>query len=348
MTIAPRFDSAEPQIVALMTEAEATAAERDIITTGNRLRSLLVDFYERRGWAALGYASWRGWASARLGESERRGYQELTAGLIERELLNHGSNLGEIPERHLRPLAPLRDNPDALRETWDRANEIADEAGKPRTAAHVAQAVAEYTAPPPEPLPFDPADEEPLTPFEEQIAADVQRAQQRNALTSQESTDWYTPAWCIAAVRHVLGSIALDPASSELANRTVGASRIFTAADDGLTQRWRAPTVFLNPPYNGDAATWCEKAQHEYRAGHTDAIIILVFAKLGYQWFEELFDAYPTCLMRSRISFVRPDGSSEGQAKHASAFVYIGPSPTLFRTVFVPHGRVFLPSEGRV
>ncbi len=337
MTIAPRFDSAEPQIVALMTEAEATTAERDIIATGNRLRSLLVEFYERRGWAALGYASWRGWASARLGESERSAYRELTAGMVERELLTHGSNLGEIPERQLRPLAPLRNDPNAMHETWDRANAIAAESGKPRTAAHVAQAVAEHAL-----------ENEPLSAFEEQIAADVQRAQQRNALTSQESADWYTPAWCIASVRQVLGSIALDPASSELANRTVGAARIFTAEDDGLSQSWKAHTVFLNPPYNGDAAAWCEKAQHEYRAGHADTLMLLVFAKLGYQWFEEMFDAYPTCLIRQRIRFVRPDGNDEGQAKHASAFVYIGPNPALFRTVFGAHGRVFLPTEGRV
>ena len=53
----------------------------------------------RVGYGSLGYASWRGWASARLGESERRGYQELTAGLIERELLNNCTNeIGTIPE----------------------------------------------------------------------------------------------------------------------------------------------------------------------------------------------------------------------------------------------------------
>ena len=200
MTIAPHFDSAEPQIVALMTEAEATAAERDIITTGNRLRSLLIDFYERRGWAASGSGSWRSWAGARLDRATSMAYNELTAGLIERELFQ---DIGKTPVTHLIPLAPLRDDPNALRETWDRANAIAAESGKPRTAAHVAQAVAEHAL-----------ENEPLSAFEEQIAADVQRAQQRNALTSQESADWYTPAWCIASVRQVLGSIALDPASS--------------------------------------------------------------------------------------------------------------------------------------
>ena len=132
-----------------MTPDEASAAERDIIATGNRLRSLLVEFYERRGWAALGYASWRGWASARLGQAERTAYAELTAGIVEREIVQDPAQFAHTPREQLIPLAsafvemprgpgadmrPVQIDGDAIRETWDRANEIADESGKPRTA----------------------------------------------------------------------------------------------------------------------------------------------------------------------------------------------------------------------
>jgi hypothetical protein len=106
-----------------------------------------VEFYERRGWAALGYGSWRAWAEARLGHHERTAYKELTAGIIERELLPHGANLGEIPERQLRPLASLRNNPDALRETWADAHERAEQRGETFTARHVAEAVEARKAP---------------------------------------------------------------------------------------------------------------------------------------------------------------------------------------------------------
>jgi phage N-6-adenine-methyltransferase len=198
--------------------------------------------------------------------------------------------------------------------------------------------------------PEDKEDDEPLDAYEEAIAAQYQAKQAeqpRAVLTSQESTEWYTPAWCIKAVREALGTIDLDPASTPLANRIVQANWIYTEELDGLSQPWKATTVFVNPPYNGDAAAWCRKAATEYREGRSKAVILLVFAKLGYQWFEELFDAAPTCLVRRRISFVRPDGCDAGEAKHGSAFVYFGPEPERFRAAFASVGRVILPTEGR-
>jgi len=48
----------------------------------------------------------------------------------------------------------------------------------------------------------------------------------------------YTPADIIEDARKVLGTIDLDPASSELANETVKASKIYTAEDDGLAHDW--------------------------------------------------------------------------------------------------------------
>jgi len=57
-------------------------------------------------------------------------------------------------------------------------------------------------------------------------------------MLSAESDEWYTPAGVIEAAREVLGGIDLDPASSETANRTVGAPRYFTEEDDGLARDW--------------------------------------------------------------------------------------------------------------
>lgn len=59
-------------------------------------------------------------------------------------------------------------------------------------------------------------------------------------LINQTSGDveYYTPPFIIEAARRVMGGIDLDPASSEIANRTVKATRYFTEADDGLQQEW--------------------------------------------------------------------------------------------------------------
>jgi phage N-6-adenine-methyltransferase len=171
-------------------------------------------------------------------------------------------------------------------------------------------------------------------------------AQQRQVLTSQGSAEWYTPAWCIALVRQVLGEIDLDPASSEQANATVQAQRYYTDADNGLLKPWRG-RVFLNPPYNGSAAAWSRRLAAEYERGTVQAAILLVFAKLGYQWFTDLFDRYPTCLVRERISFVSADRTDTSQAKHASAFVYFGPDCARFGAVFAGVGRVIEPESAR-
>ena len=88
--------------------------------------------------------------------------------------------------------------------------------------------------------------------------ADAKRRAQRigdlenaNTVRGTEDTgefERYTPAQYIEAARRVLGEIDLDPASCEVAQRTVKAVEYFTAKDDGLEQEWHG-RVWLNPPY---------------------------------------------------------------------------------------------------
>lgn len=171
-------------------------------------------------------------------------------------------------------------------------------------------------------------------------------SQAMQVLTSQESNEWYTPAWVIGLVREVMGDIDLDPASSAAANQTVQARRFF--AEDGLNQDWIASTLFLNPPYNkkdhkDTAAIWSRKLIQAHTEGRVQEACLLVFAKLGYEWFEDLWHAYPTCCFRRRLSFVRPDGRDDGQAKHGSAMLYLGPNVARFHRVFEPYGKVIFP-----
>ncbi len=64
---------------------------------------------------------------------------------------------------------------------------------------------------------------------------------------SSESAEHYTPSSIVESARLVLGSIDLDPASSEEANQIVKATRFFTCEDNGFTRPWSG-RVFLNPP----------------------------------------------------------------------------------------------------
>jgi phage N-6-adenine-methyltransferase len=165
-------------------------------------------------------------------------------------------------------------------------------------------------------------------------------------LTSHASVEWYTPVWVIELVNQVMGSIDLDPASNEAANQTVQATWFYSQEEDGLECPWWG-RVFLNPPYSKVAGKssqeiWSKKLIHEYREGYVREAILLVKSALGYKWFEELFAAWPVCLMRERISFVREDGFT-GQDKRGSAIFYLGQRVEKFRGVFRPYGRVILP-----
>lgn len=190
-------------------------------------------------------------------------------------------------------------------------------------------------------------------PEDEQRAA-AQRHQRMSVVVySSESNEWYTPAWVTALAANVMGNIDLDPASSQAAQTIHGANEWYGLdhpdADrrDGLLAKWSG-CVWLNPPYGRsedghNAQLWSRKLATEYEAGRVEAGILLVKAALGYNWFEELWRAWPTCLLRERLSFVRPDGADDGQSKQATALIYIGPDVDRFRAAFGSYGRVILP-----
>lgn len=72
---------------------------------------------------------------------------------------------------------------------------------------------------------------------------------------SSKSNEHYTdPKLCVEAVQlahQYTGTpnpLILDPASTNIANAFVKASKFYTKADDGLTKSWACDALFLNPP----------------------------------------------------------------------------------------------------
>lgn len=119
----------------------------------------------------------------------------------------------------------------------------------------------------------------------------------------------YTPASLIEPVRHVLGSIDLDPASSTQANETVRARRIFTEEDNGLEQEWHG-NVWLNWPAS-KALKFALKLDKELKEGRVQKAAVMLFNwDHSTQWFETLAMLNPTyVLFRNRIKF--PDASGQ-------------------------------------
>lgn len=159
-----------------------------------------------------------------------------------------------------------------------------------------------------------------------------------------KSNEWYTPALYVEAVREVFdGCIQLDPASCLQANEVVRAERYYSLAEDGLAQPWNAETLFLNPPYGGQAGIWAQRLISEYESGNVGQAILLVFACTSEVWFRPLY-TYPICFAEKRIRFYGPNGKGQ-TAPRGSALVYLGHDPARFTSVFSSLGQVVVPNR---
>ncbi len=174
-----------------------------------------------------------------------------------------------------------------------------------------------------------------------------------DAPQKQKSNEWYTPAKYIEAARKVMdGRIDLDPASCELANRTVKATRFYTAKENGLAQEWHG-NVWLNPPYGrvhpeltGSTRSWqplfIQKLIEEYDRGNVEqAILLLLGNAIFKQWFPPLW-RYLICFHPDSIAFTRPGRTHPDTDRlgFGSIFLYLGKNEQKFIDVFSSFGTV--------
>ena len=117
---------------------------------------------------------------------------------------------------------------------------------------------------------------------------------EQDGTPTTKNNEWYTPSRYVEAARKVMGGIDLDPASCELANRTVKAKRYYAIEDDGLKQKWEG-RIWLNPPYKKDnsqpngkksiIATWVSTLIRHYRENNVTQAILLVTTQVDSSWF---------------------------------------------------------------
>lgn len=165
--------------------------------------------------------------------------------------------------------------------------------------------------------------------------------QAMHLLTSQATTEWYTPEWLISRARATMGGIDLDPASNDVAQAWIQATRYYTQADDGYMKPW-AGRVWLNPPFD-DTPRWVGRLAAAYHDGDVTQAVLLTNSAPGYAWWENLWRMCPVCMLRERVCFVRPDGTTNGPAKKGQTVAYFGPNVEMFHTVWNRYGRVIEP-----
>jgi len=154
--------------------------------------------------------------------------------------------------------------------------------------------------------------------------------------------EWYTPAPFIEAARQVMGGIDLDPASSEIANRTVQAARYFTAEDDGLAQDWPVCRIWMNPPYAQPLISQFSNKIAEAADAGAEAIV-LVNNATETAWFQRMLQsASALCFPEKRVRFLDPDGNPKGAPLQGQALLYFGSNVSAFAEKFSEFGGVAL------
>jgi phage N-6-adenine-methyltransferase len=157
--------------------------------------------------------------------------------------------------------------------------------------------------------------------------------------------EWYTPPEYLDAGRRVLGAFDLDPATSDIAQRSVRAARYHTKDDDGLSFPW-AGRVWLNPPYaRGLVDRFVAKLVGHYEAGDVTAAVALVNNATETRWCRQCLDAAAAaCYPTGRVEFLRPDGTaSDNGALQGQLVFYLGGDVAGFRAAFERFGPVWRP-----
>lgn len=152
--------------------------------------------------------------------------------------------------------------------------------------------------------------------------------------------EWYTPAWLADMAREAMGSIDLDPASNEEANRTIRAATFLTKQDDGLSCEWKG-NVWLNPPYERKLVEcFIDKLASSYSAGLVAQAILLTHNNTDTEWFRRNVAglAAAVCFTK-RIKFYR--GEDVASPVNGQMLSYFGPEPDRFSGVFSEAGRVW-------
>ena len=159
----------------------------------------------------------------------------------------------------------------------------------------------------------------------------------RKAHVSHNSgnNEWYTPLKYIDSARVVMGSIDLDPATSESVNQKINAKNYYTKETDGLEKEWFG-NIWLNPPYeNGLVSEFIEKICHkEYKQA-----IVLVNNATETKWGAmALKKCSAVCFHTGRIRFISIDGQVKESPLQGQMILYFGDNVYEFISEFKQYG----------
>lgn len=162
----------------------------------------------------------------------------------------------------------------------------------------------------------------------------VKESKKPHIVNNSGDDEWYTPAEYIESAREVMGTIDLDPASNDFANRTVRASEYYTAETNGLEREWYG-NVWLNPPYS---TSLIKQFADKVAESNFEQAVVLVNNATETVWFRRLLEKATAIIFPTgRIRFEKTDGAKNVPLQ-GQAFIYYGEQPEKFLAVFGKYG----------
>lgn len=141
----------------------------------------------------------------------------------------------------------------------------------------------------------------------------------------------YTPKNIIDKVREVLGEIDLDPASCDLAQETVQATKYYTKETDGLDKPWKG-RIFLNPPYGAEIKQFTNKLIDELP--NIESAILLTNDQTDTDWWQKCAKNASLIFMKDgRFNFYTSTNDKTSPMNGQTIFYY-GKNSARFNSVF--------------
>jgi ParB family chromosome partitioning protein len=151
--------------------------------------------------------------------------------------------------------------------------------------------------------------------------------------------EWYTPECYIESARLVMGVIHLDPASSEIANKTVNSNLFYTQEDDGLSKEWFG-NIWMNPPYSHPLIF--QFISKLVQSKGVNQAIVLVNNGTETQWGQLLLsNSSAVCFHQGRIRFIDKYGNLGQAPLQGQMICYIGSNVNNFINEFKKYGTTY-------
>ena len=162
--------------------------------------------------------------------------------------------------------------------------------------------------------------------------------------------EWYTPQWVYERCRLVMGSIDLDPATSDMACKMGNApdKYYFTQAGNALLKTWpRVQNIFINPPYtlgNGESGAKAFLNKLFSVRFNFKRAMLLVLEDSGTSYGQFLWGLSNAVFIPSgRLQFIYK-GKSKGKSPARTTLIFgIGVDEIKFYLAFRDYGQTIFP-----